>query len=105
MALGAFGVTGPQYRMLTMNVLEVNSPPPFSPGLWRSESDQMSWVGAATSTSRISTEQLLELLPDTSEFALSIEVPAFGAKLTGTSSIRTFSLGWPAGMILNVRFA
>lgn len=83
MAVEAFGVTRPQYRMLTMNVLEVNSPPPFSPGLWRSESDQMSWVGAATSTSRISTEQLSEFVPDTSEFALFIEVPAFGAKLAG----------------------
>lgn len=83
MAVEAFGVTGPQYRMLTMNVLEVNSPPSFSPGLWRSENDQVSWVGAATSTSRISTEQLLELVPDTSKFALSIEVPAFGTKLRG----------------------
>ena len=86
MALEAFGVTGPQYRMLTMNVLEVNSPPPVSPGLWRSESDQMSWV-LVHLPSRISTEQLLELLPDTSKFALSIEVPAFGAKLTGEMSI------------------
>src|SRR5215213_2080131 len=69
--------------MLTMNVLEINSPPAFSPGLWRSESDQTSWVSAPTSAARINTEQLSELLPNTPEFALFIEVPAFGAKLTG----------------------
>jgi hypothetical protein len=69
--------------MLMMTVLEINNPPPFSPGLWRSDSDQVSWVGAATSTTRISIEQLSELLPDPPEFALSIEVPAFAAKLTG----------------------
>ena len=68
---------------LTMNVLEITSAPAFSPGLWRSESNQTSWVGAATSTSGISTEQLSELLPGTPELALSIEVPAFEAKLTG----------------------
>jgi len=67
--------------MLTMNVVEINDPPAFSPGLWRSERDQ-SWVGAPTSATRINTEQLSEFLPDTHEFALSIEVPTFGAKLT-----------------------
>ncbi|HEX7332233.1 MAG TPA: hypothetical protein VF290_12090 [Pyrinomonadaceae bacterium] len=66
-----------------MNVVEINSPPAFSPGLWRSERDQTPWIGAPTSATRINTEQLPEILPDTHEFALSIEVPTFGARLTG----------------------
>jgi len=69
--------------MLTMNVVEISNPPAFSPGLWRSGSVEPAWVGAATSNTQINADQLSHLLSPSPEFTLSIELPAFGAKLTG----------------------
>jgi hypothetical protein len=69
--------------MLAMNVIEISNPPAFSPGLWRSGSVEPAWVGAATSNTQISADQLSHLLSPSPEFTLSIELPAFGAKLTG----------------------
>jgi hypothetical protein len=66
-----------------MNVVEISNPPSFSPGLWRSEGVGSAWVGEATSNTQINAERLSRLLPATDEFTLSIELPAFGATLTG----------------------
>lgn len=66
-----------------MNVVEVSNPPSFSPGLWRSESGGSGWVGEATSNSQVTADQLLRTLTPTQELGLSIELPAFGWKLTG----------------------
>ncbi|HEV7744763.1 MAG TPA: hypothetical protein VGO56_07185 [Pyrinomonadaceae bacterium] len=66
-----------------MNVVEINDPPAFSPGFWRSGSVESAWVGAATSHTQINADQLSHLLSPGPEFTLSIELPAFGTKLTG----------------------
>jgi len=67
-----------------MNVVEISNPSAFSPGLWRSGSVDSAWVSTATSNTQINTDQLSPLLSPTPELAfLSIELPAFGVKLTG----------------------
>jgi len=66
-----------------MNLVEMSAVSTFSPGLWRSESVDTSWVSAPTSGTKVSANRLSQILPATPEFTLSIELPEFGWKLTG----------------------
>ena len=65
-----------------MSVAEITSPSTFSPGLWRSESVEATWVSALTSSTQVSADQILQITPATTESTLSIDLPKFGAKLT-----------------------
>jgi predicted HTH domain antitoxin len=69
--------------MQAMNVTEISNPSPFTPGLWRSESAETAWVGAATSNIKTNAAHLSRHGPPNSEFKLSIELPVFGGALTG----------------------